>query len=433
MGLQPLDPYGMTTKDNEMRRSGVRNPNNAAFRMGGQMPITFDRFIRGLIGLIILAGIGVGLYWLRDVLLPFFIAWVVAYLLYPVVCFFQYTCHLKNRLAAIIVTLALTLGILGGFFYIVVPPMVEEMGHLKTVALEFIKQGASSDVIPPAVQKFLHEHVNEYRIEQLLQQENIVEGLKTAVPKVWNVVWSTAGILFNFVASLIGLLYLLFLLTDYEKYAHGWTDFVPKKNHNFAKALITDIEHGMAGYFRGQALVALSNCFMFSIGFLIIGFPMPIALGCLIGFISFVPYLQVVGFLPATLLAILKAVETGESFSWLMCLVLIVYIVVQILQDTIFTPRIMGKIMGLPPAIILLSLSVWGYALGIIGLIIALPVTTLMISYYKRYVMAVDGKGNDADSPSEELDTAIETPEEDASGQTAEAVTAPTESPAKPD
>ena len=47
----------------------------------------------------------------------------------------------------------------------------------------------------------------------------------------------------------------------------------------------------------------------------------------------------------------------------------------------------MGKIMGLPPAIILFSLSVWGFALGIVGLIIALPVTTLIVSYYKRYVV----------------------------------------------
>ena len=106
-----------------------------------------------------------------------------------------------------------------------------------------------------------------------------------------------------------------------------------------------------------------------------------------IGLISFVPYLQVVGFLPAALLALLKSAETGQNFWWLLLLVLIVYLVVQVLQDTIFTPRIMGKIMGLPPAIILLSLSVWGYALGIIGLILALPVTTLAISYYKRYVV----------------------------------------------
>ena len=114
---------------------------------------------------------------------------------------------------------------------------------------------------------------------------------------------------------------------------------------------------------------------------------MPIGLGCLIGVISFVPYLQVVGMVPAALLALLKAAESGENFWWLLCLVLIVYLVVQVLQDTIFTPRIMGKIMGLPPAIILLSLSVWGYVLGIVGLIIALPVTTLAISYYRRYVV----------------------------------------------
>jgi Predicted permease len=60
---------------------------------------------------------------------------------------------------------------------------------------------------------------------------------------------------------------------------------------------------------------------------------------------------------------------------------------VQVLQDTIVTPHVMGKIMGLSPAVILLSLSVWGYILGIVGLIIALPVTTLMISYYRRYVI----------------------------------------------
>ena len=215
--------------------------------------------------------------------------------------------------------------------------------------------------------------------------------------------WSTAGIIINIIASLIALLYLLFILTDYEKYANGWIQFVPKNKRTFAAQLVSDIEHGMAGYFRGQALVALSNCVMFSIGFLIIGFPMPIGLGCLIGVISFVPYLQVVGFVPASLLALLKAAETGENFWWLLCLIFIVYLVVQVLQDTIFTPRIMGKIMGLPPAIILLSLSVWGYALGIIGLILALPVTTLAISYYKRYVIG-DNSSTPANPTTDVLD-----------------------------
>lgn len=360
------------------------------FKLGGQDRITFDRFIRGVICIILIGGIGALIYYLGSVLLPFFIAWMAAYLLYPIVRFFQNKCRLRNRLAAIILTLTLVIGAFAGFIYIVVPPMVSEMGKLKDVAIEYIQQGTNNATIPVQVQRFIREHANEYKVEELLKQKDLMDTVKGAAPKVWGVVSGTAGMIINIVASLIGLLYLLFLLTDYEKYANGWITFVPRNRRKFALTLVSDIEHGMAGYFRGQALVALSNCVMFSIGFAIIGFPVPVGLGCLIGVISFVPYLQVVGFIPAALLALLKSVETGQNFFWLLLLVLIVYLVVQILQDTIFTPRIMGKIMGLPPAIILLALSVWGYALGIIGLIIALPLTTLGISYYKRYVVGDD-------------------------------------------
>lgn len=360
------------------------------FKMGGQSPITFDRFIRGSIGLAIVVGLGALIYYLSAVLIPFFVAWVAAYLLYPIVRFLQQRCYVRNRLAAIALTLLLTCGMLGGFFYIIVPPMLTEIAHLKDVALVYLQKGADSSAIPKYVQDYLQQHANEYQVENLLREKDLMAAIKNTLPKVWEVLWSTAGVIINIVASLIGLLYLLFLLTDYEHYANRWITFVPRHRRRFAAQLVADIEHGMAGYFRGQALVALSNCLMFSVGFYLIGFPMPVGLGCLIGVVSFVPYLQVVGFLPAALLALLKAAETGQNFWGLMLLVLVVYLVVQVLQDTIFTPRIMGKIMGLPPAIILLALSVWGYAFGIIGLILALPVTTLFISYYKRYVIGDD-------------------------------------------
>lgn len=371
----------------------------ASPQTGGRTPITFDRFIRGLIGLLVIAGVGLALYYLGGVLLPFFVAWLVAYLLYPVVRFLQKRLFVRNRLIAIIITLLLFCGAIGLLFYLIVPPMIDELKHLKDVALTYIQRGADIQAIPRPVQDFLNQHANQDEIEKFLQQENVVEAIRSALPKVWNVLLSTAGVIFNVAASLIGLLYLLFILTDYEKYANAWIGFVPKGKRDFAVQLVRDVEHQMAGYFRGQALVALSNCVMFSIGFWIIDFPVPIGLGCLIGVISFVPYLQVVGFLPAALLAILKAADTGENFWWLLCLVLIVYLVVQILQDTIFTPHIMGKIMGLPPAIILLALSVWGYALGIVGLILALPVTTLAITYYKRYVVGVETEVPEANDP----------------------------------
>jgi len=74
----------------------------------------------------------------------------------------------------------------------------------------------------------------------------------------------------------------------------------------------------------------------------------------------------------------------------LLLALLIVIVIVQIVQDLFLTPKIMGKMTGLNPALILLSLSVWGSLLGIVGMIIALPMTTLILSYYKRFVLNDD-------------------------------------------
>lgn len=74
---------------------------------------------------------------------------------------------------------------------------------------------------------------------------------------------------------------------------------------------------------------------------------------------------------------------------------MIVYIVVQCIQDFFLTPKIMGRAMGLNPAIILLSLSVWGTLLGFIGLIIALPLTTLLLAYYNQYIRNREDGGSD--------------------------------------
>ena len=141
----------------------------------------------------------------------------------------------------------------------------------------------------------------------------------------------------------------------------------------------------MNKYFRGQGLVAFCVGVLFSIGFLIIDFPMAIGLGMFIGLLNMVPYLQLVGFIPTILLAVVKAADTGENFWIILLGALIVFAVVQVIQDTILTPRIMGKVMGLNSAIILLSLSIWGALLGILGMIIALPMTTLLITYYQRF------------------------------------------------
>ena len=133
---------------------------------------------------------------------------------------------------------------------------------------------------------------------------------------------------------------------------------------------------------------------MFCIGFTIIGFPMAIGMGILIGVMNLVPYLHTFALIPTAFLALLKAADTGQNFWIIFGMALVVFIVVQIISDMFVTPKVMGKAMGLNPAILLLSLSVWGAILGFIGLIIALPLTTIIIAYYQRYVTK-DNEGNE--------------------------------------
>ena len=183
------------------------------------------------------------------------------------------------------------------------------------------------------------------------------------------------------------LLYTLFILLDYEDINKGWPNLLPERYRNFAVQLVSDVEDGMNKYFRGQALVAFCVGVLFSIGFLIIDFPIAVGLGMFIGLLNMVPYLQLIGFIPAILLAIVKAADTGQNFWLIMLMVLVVFAVVQIIQDTFLTPKIMGHVTGLNSAIILLSLSIWGSLLGILGMIIALPLTTLLITYYQKYII----------------------------------------------
>ncbi len=105
------------------------------------------------------------------------------------------------------------------------------------------------------------------------------------------------------------------------------------------------------------------------------------------GLLNFVPYLQIIGYLPALLLCVLKAVAEGGHFGWIALSAALVLVAVQVIQDGYIVPKIQGKLSGMNPALILLSLSVWGILLGFIGLIIAIPLTSLLISYYDRVII----------------------------------------------
>ena len=356
--------------------------------------ITFDSFIRGAL---VVAGF-VGAYLLLDrlsgVLLPFFLAWLIAYLLFPLVKFFQYRCKMRYRVVAILCALITVNLVLTGVFWLMIPPVVEETIRVKDMLIEYVTKDAMMSNIPDRIEMFIHEHLTAEDIKAIVTQEGFINSIKEAMPKIWDMLMQSVNALSGLVTIIMVLIYTLFILIDYEKFTKGWSELLPERYRGMAVRLVADITEGMNKYFRGQGLVAFCVGILFSIGFLIIDFPMAIGLGMFIGLLNMVPYLQLIGFIPAILLAIVKAADTGQSFWLIMLLVVIVFCVVQLIQDTFLTPKIMGKVMGLNAAIILLSLSIWGSLLGILGMIIALPMTTLLLTYYQRYVIRKENAEN---------------------------------------
>ena len=349
--------------------------------------ITFDSFIRGAILGLIIIGILMLLKRLSSVLLPFFIAWLIAYLIYPLVTFFQYKLKLKYRIISIFCALFTLLIVCGTAFYLLVPPMIQEFGRVQDLLIEYFSGGSYNSNVPKTLSEFLRENIDSDFITRLFKEESLLDAIKEGVPRLWALLSESINLLFSFFTFFIILLYIVFILLDYESISEGWTHLIPQKYRPFVVELLNDVKDGMNKYFRGQAFVALCVGILFSIGFLIIDFPLAIGLGLFIGALNMVPYLQIIGFVPTIILAILKASDTGGNFWIIIASATAVFAVVQAIQDGIIVPRVMGKITGLNPAIILLSLSIWGSLMGMLGMIIALPLTTLMISYYQRFII----------------------------------------------
>lgn len=234
-------------------------------------------------------------------------------MIYPLVKFFQYKLRFKSRIISIFCAL-FSITIIGiAIFTFLVPPMLAEIGRMNDLLVTYLTNGAyRSGTVPPTLSEFIHRHIDLQALNRILSEENIMNTIKETV--------------LNFGHSLRNLLIFCLAYSLHSSFYYMWysscSTMNPSQKDGFtcyqaipylASNLVNDIQDGMNRYFRGQALVAFCVGILFSIGFLI-DFPMAIALGLFIGALNMVPYLQIIGFLPTVILAILKAADTGENF-----------------------------------------------------------------------------------------------------------------------
>lgn len=349
---------------------------------------TFDRIARMLVLSVLILLIYVAVQAIWSVILPFLLAGIFAYVMMPLVRFFQYTLRLRSRGLSVILTLLL----LGAVVYLAVIFIIPSINAEIEKTLQVISGYSSGQdiltmILPRNIRNYLNGGLRWGNFSQQLSLEKILENVKLLLDQVGGIINSTLSIFSWGLVFLIGFVYFVFILLDFENLGRGFISLFPKTLRPTIRTISMDLDRYMNNYFRGQALVAMSVGILLSIGFNIIGLPLATAMGIFIGILNFIPYMQALGIIPLGLASLLMAAQTGENAFVCMLLAYGVLMIVQIIQDMIIVPRIMGQTMGMRPSLILLVLSIWGYLLGFFGMLIALPITMFIYSLYMRYVL----------------------------------------------
>lgn len=353
-------------------------------------PYTLDRVVR----MVLTTGFFVGLVWLlgylSSALVPFVTALLIAYLLNPITLWIQKI--VKNRGIAVFLSVTAVLAIFMGIIIVLVPMMVSEFAHMGRVIRDIATNAEFANrvhaFLPEEVWQWLQSATRDKDIQAFFTSDGAINAMKEAMGKVLpgikGVLAGTASIIGGFLGMGIVMLYMIFLLADFGKIQANWQRYIPGQYRDSVVVFLEEFERTMSLYFRGQVTVALLVGVLLSIGFLLIGLPMGLALGMLIGVLNIAPYLGTLGIIPAVLLAAISSLEQGTSPWGGIALCLLVISVVQVIQDGYLVPKIQGESLGLSPWMILLSLSIWGKLLGFLGLLIALPMTCLCLSYYRQ-------------------------------------------------
>lgn len=346
-------------------------------------PYTFDRVVRWIIALgLLICAIWLVNY-LKDVLLPFCAACLIAYILEPIVETTQRILRLPNRVLPVFITLFEVALVVGLLIYFFAPSVESEIADLKQMIENYSKTSSTVPHIPEKVHRFIAGYVNSTNFDELFESGHF----ETILSKGTSVIGAVLTFLFHTLEWLLTFIYVIFILLDYRPLMKGFRLLVPPKYRKVAYKVGDDIKTNMNRYFRGQVVIAACAAVFYCIGFSIVGLPMAIVIGITVGVLYMIPYFQYVTVIPVILLCFISSLGGGVEFWPMLGKCALVYVISQCICDYVLTPKIMGKAMGINPAIILLSLSVWGTLLGLIGMIIALPLTTLLLAYYQEYII----------------------------------------------
>lgn len=335
-----------------------------------------------------------GLFWLlasfvrafSQVFLPPVVAAVLALLCQP---YYEWL-HLRKRLptplaiAALFLSVMIPVGLVSGFFGVMIFEQLADFVSQLPVWWQQLYDQIEQHW--PDMRKFFEENVIGQRIAGVMRGQGplLAHGVEYFVTQTMAAGASAAewvGALLSWVVTPV---YFVFFLMAQRKDLSQLDDFLPflkPETRRDVTFLAQEFVNIIVAFFRGQLIIAFLQGLLFAIGFHLVGLKYGLVLGFLLGFLNIIPYLGSMVGLGVTLP--LSYFQEGGG-PLLLMLVLGVFALVQTVEGYVLTPRIMGNRTGLHPMVIILAVFFWGTALGgILGMILAIPLTAFLVVFWR--------------------------------------------------
>jgi len=355
-------------------------------------------FPRWLVAVFVLALVGLLVWGLRGVLTPVFFAFLIAYMLDPLVDKFEE--RKIPRGVGIAVLLTAVLGTLGLFLLLALPSIVRD-------ASEFIRELPAQIA---ALEARVEPLAAEYGIELPSTASEAIGTLtsggadgssdplgKAAEPLLAAAKWiwgGTASLLGAATSALIVPVFAAYLLHDFDRMTAGIAELIPPKWRPFIVDIAREVDTVLGEFIRGQLIVMVVLAFAYSLAYGLLGVRLAVLIGVVAGMLSFIPY---VGGAVALGFAVVMCLIDWSGWGQLLGVVG-AYAVIQVLEGFVITPKVVGDKVGLSAIWVLLALMVGGELFGFLGVLLALPAAAVVkifvmrgLAWYRESEFFLDG------------------------------------------
>lgn len=312
----------------------------------------------------------IGIYILRDVLLPFVAGIAIAYFLDPVTSFLQK--KMRSRTAALGVVCSVLILMLLLCFFIIVPIVQKQLGIFLSNLPAYA--GLLWTKIEPYLAELKRIFPNQTDNLQQTVSEHLSGGMKILLGTVKKVLSGSMAFINLLSVLLITPVVAFYLLRDWNGFCGVIKDLLPREEARTIRKLLSEMNDIISGFVRGQATVCLCLGVFYAVGLTLCGLDLGLLIGLGIGLFSFIPYVgSIIGFAVSVGLSVVQFNDWKHPVA-----VVVVFFLGQMLEGNVLTPKLVGEKVGLHPVWVMFALLTGAGLFGFLGVLIAVPTAAII-------------------------------------------------------